>query len=145
MRITQKLSSGVIVRQDFTTASRFVFFDSGNDDWRYATHGGTMFVVQYRGRLFGLTCGHILQDFEWKQLQVTDAKFGKNLANIRAVYNPSSPKNEAIDTDIVDVAIIEFTEDIDTKFFTDAAYIIDENKIAKSYHHDNFLVHGSLK
>jgi hypothetical protein len=49
-RVTQKLASGTIIRQDFRTAARFVFFDTGYPQWQFATHGGTIFVVRYKRR-----------------------------------------------------------------------------------------------
>lgn len=47
MRVTQTLSSGLVIRQDFRDPVRFVFFDTGLYEWQYATHGGTMFVVRF--------------------------------------------------------------------------------------------------
>jgi hypothetical protein len=65
MRVTQTVASGVIIRQDFRTAARFAFFDTGDERWQYATHGGTMFVMLYKGEPYGLTCRHVLKDFDW--------------------------------------------------------------------------------
>ena len=45
MMVTQTLASGVAVRQDFTKAVRPVFFQTEFEEWLYATHGGTLFIV----------------------------------------------------------------------------------------------------
>jgi hypothetical protein len=50
VRVTQTLASGTIIRQQFRTAARFVFFDTGDEQWQYATHGGTMFIVALQGQ-----------------------------------------------------------------------------------------------
>ena len=53
-KIEQRLSTGITVRQDFKDSVRFVFFWTGFEGWEYATHGGTAFVVNFRGRPFAL-------------------------------------------------------------------------------------------
>jgi hypothetical protein len=75
----------VIIRQDFTTAARFVFFDTGLEEYRYATHGGTLFVVTYQGKPYGLTASHVFQDFSDGQLVVTDRRHGSEIAGVAAV------------------------------------------------------------
>ncbi len=145
MRVTQTLASGTIIRQDFRHAARFVFFDTGNEQWQYATHGGTMFVVLYKGTLYGLLCRHVLKDFDWRQLVVTDQRQGKLVAGLRSVAYPSQPKGAAIDTDLLDVAVVRFSEDVDAAFFKDAAYILDEKTMATSKVGDTLHVAGALK
>jgi hypothetical protein len=124
MRVTQTLASGTIIRQDFRTSARFVFFDTGNEDWQYATHGGTMFVVVYKGTPYGLTCRHVLKDFSWHQLVVTDQRQGRAVAGLGSIAYPSQPKDEAIDTDLLDVVVIQFSADVGVGFFKDAPYVI---------------------
>jgi hypothetical protein len=80
VRVTQTLASGITVTQDVRTATRFVFFDTGLPEWQYASHGGTLFVVLYKGKPYGLTCRHVLKDFNWAQLVVTDQRFGRRVA-----------------------------------------------------------------
>ncbi|MCC7252371.1 hypothetical protein [Hyphomicrobium sp.] len=145
MRVTQQLASGVIVRQDFRTATRFVFFDTGLDYWQYATHGGTLFVVTYAGRPYALTCRHVLKDFEWRQIVVTNARMGRNIAGLKTVAYPSRPTEEAVGSDILDVALIEFSDDIRADFFTDAAYILDPNTMGTSTVGDTLHIAGALK
>lgn len=47
------------IRQDFADAVRPVFFQTEYDDFLYATDGGTLFVVRYRDRDYGVTCRHV--------------------------------------------------------------------------------------
>jgi hypothetical protein len=145
MRVTQTLASGTIIRQDFRTAARFVFFDTGDENWQYATHGGTMFVVLYKGKPYGLTCRHILKDFRWQQIVITDRRHGTQIAGLRTVAYPSQPKDAAIDTDLLDVAVIQFSDNVDASFFKDAAYILDEKTFAPSKLGDTLHVAGTLK
>jgi len=144
-RVTQTLASGTIIRQDFRTSVRFVFFDTGNEQWQYATHGGTLFVVLYKGKHYALSCRHVLKDFDWHQLVVTDQRVGRQIAGLQSVAYPSQPKDAAIDTDILDVAVIQFRDDIGATFFGDAAYILDEKTMTTSKLGDTLHVAGALK
>ena len=42
MKVEQRLSSGLMVRQDVRQAVRFVMFETGVEGWDYATHGGAL-------------------------------------------------------------------------------------------------------
>jgi hypothetical protein len=144
-RIEQRLASGVTIRQDFRTSTRFPFFQTGHDEWQYATNGGTLFVVQYRGKPYGLTCRHIVQTFDWSQLVVTSERFGGGAAGLAHVAYASNPLGYAIDTDVLDLAVIQFSEDVDCAFFKDAPYLIDERTITTSKVGDALHVSGVLK
>ena len=109
---SQKLASGIAIRQDFHACARMVFYETGDKQWRHATHGGTAFVVVFKGRPYGFTCKHVLQDFEWRQLIITNTKLGRKIAGLQAVAYPTQPHDAAADTDIVDIVVIEFTPDV---------------------------------
>lgn len=145
MQITQQLASGLIIRQDFRDSVRFVMFETGVVGWEYGTHGGTAFIVNYGGRFWGITCRHVLVDFKWKQLALTDSKFGRNIAELRLVYYPSEPIEAAEGSDILDIAVVEFSADADAAFFNDRAYIIDDNTISSANVGDQLQVNGLLK
>jgi len=70
-RVEQTLASGTIIRQNFKTSTRFIFYDTGFEGWPHGTHGGTLFVVLYRGKPYGLTCRHVFGTYDWHQLLVT--------------------------------------------------------------------------
>ena len=145
MKVYQQLASGISIRQDFRDCVRFVMYETGYEKWMYATHGGTAFVVNFRGIPYGITCRHILGDFGWKQLVITDTKYGTNMAGIRAIRYPSEPLKHAQESDILDVAVIQFSDDIDLSFFGDSAYRIDTGTIGTSSTGDSVLVYGALK
>jgi len=145
MFFQQKLSSGVVIRQDFQKAVRFVMFETGVEGYEYATHGGTMFIVNFHGRPFGLTCAHVKGDFEWRHLVVADTKRGRNVAGLSAVYRPSRPASDAIGSDILDLAVVEFSPDIDLAFFNESTYILEIGTISTASLGDSLLVYGALK
>lgn len=144
-RVTQSLASGLIIRQDYREAVRFVMFDTGLPEWQYAFHGGTLFVVVFRGVPYGLTCGHVRQDFEWEQLIVTNTRYGRGIAGLSAVFHASSPKGAAVDTDILDVAVIQFSDDLTPAYFADTAFLLDEGTVGTSRAGDTLHVCGALK
>jgi hypothetical protein len=144
-RVTQTLASGTIIRQDFRTATRFVFFDTSVDEWQWATDGGTLFVVAYRGKPYAITCRHVFKSFDWGQLIVTTEQFGGTRAPLRYIAYPSSPIAAAIDTDLMDVAVIQFDDDVDLGLFEDKVYLIDDTTVTTSNVGDALHVHGALK
>ena len=144
-RRTQVLASGITIRQDFRDAARFVFFDTGHEEWTFGTHGGTAFVVNYKGKCYGLTATHVRKDFEWSQLIITDQREGTKWAPIKGVYYASSPRDEAVGTDLLDVVVIEFIDPITSEFFVGTAYILDAKTVATSADSHRLLVFGVLK
>lgn len=139
------MASGLQVRQDIKTAVRFVMFETEYEGWEYGTHGGTCFVVLFRGKPYCLTARHVLQDFAWSQLCVTSTKFGRQLAGLKGVYYPSVGVGAAEGSDLLDIAAVELADDVDAAFFADTAYILDQGTFAQSTHDDRLLVHGALK
>jgi Trypsin-like peptidase domain len=145
MLIEQTLETSLVVRQDFRTSVRFVMFDSGMPEWQYATHGGTAFLVVVKGQILGLTCRHVLKDFEWRQLVLTDRKFGQKIAGIRAVYYASEPTGEAVESDMLDIVVVQFSIDVGFEFFGDAPYILDQGTIGTATSGDKLFVNGAIK
>jgi len=144
-RITQTLASGTIIRQDFRSATRFVFFDTGLDEWQWATDGGTLFVVAFRGKPYAITARHVFRSFDWGQLIITTDQFGGTRVPIRYIAYPSSPVGAAVGTDLMDVAVIQFDDDVDVGVFKDAAYLIEDKTVITSRVGDTLRVHGVLK
>jgi len=145
MKVQQRLTSGTIIAQDFRTSVRFPIFETGYAEWPYATNGGTLFLVMFRGRVFGLTCRHVLDGFDWQRLRVTEAKFGKMFAPIRGLVHPSAPKGEAVDTDILDIAVVEFAPEVTPTFFPDPPYVLDAGTCGTANVGDVLYVNGALK
>jgi hypothetical protein len=145
MLVTQTLTSGVIVRQDYRNNVRFVMFETPFDEWRYATHGGTAFVVIFRGRPFAITCKHVRKDFAWKQVALTDEKFGMDVAGLQAVYYATNPSQSAEGSDILDIVVIQFSPDVKASFFGDTAYLYEDGTIGSGNKGDKLQVNGVLK
>lgn len=138
-------SQGIFIRQDIRKSVRFVMFETGYEYWRYATHGGTAFIVSYFRKYYGVTCSHVRKDFDFSKIVLTNLKFGDMVAGISAIYYPTRASGAALDAEMLDIAVIEFSEDASASFFNDQAYIIDTNTIATSSMKDSLVVCGSLK
>jgi hypothetical protein len=145
---TQLLSSGLAVRQDFSDAVRAVFFQTEYDEFFYATHGGTLFMVCFPTRLYGLTCKHVFGDFQLGKLFVTQekhAKKGSMPAPVTCLCFPSTPSDDAAGTDVIDICAIQFAEDISPDFFKGNHYIIDKKTVGTSKVGHELHVVGVLK
>ena len=144
-KVEQRLASGIAIRQDFKKCVRFVMFDTGVEDWRFATHAGTAFIVNRKGRPYGITCGHVRGDFEWSQLALSNTKFGNATARLKAIIFPSEPSGGAVGSDVLDIAVVEFADDVDAAFFGDSTYILDAGTVGTSREGNALLVHGNIK
>ena len=145
MRISQTLSSGITITQDFRDCVRFVMFETEFKGWEYATQGGTLFIVNVNSQILGITASHVFGDFEKSQIAVTNTKFGEHIAGISAIYSPSKPTLDAAGTDITDIAAIRFSPNIDSSYFSDTSYILDDNTSGTSRVGDHLVVHGNIK
>jgi hypothetical protein len=48
--------NGILAVAGISEAIRPVFFQTDLDDFLYATHGGTLFLISFQGRSYALTC-----------------------------------------------------------------------------------------
>jgi hypothetical protein len=148
MKTTQTLSSGVTIQQDFSDAVRAVFFQTDIEDFSYATNGGTLFLVSFLGRVYGLTCKHVIGDFEPGLLFVSQEKFptlGSKPAPVAGLALPVASTGEAAGTDIEDVCVIQFADEITPDFFKPIPYIIDTTTVCTSNVGHELHVVGFLK
>jgi hypothetical protein len=123
-------------------------FETEHEGFLYATHGGTLFLVDFRGRSYGVTVRHVFQDFEPRTLFITNerqAKKGSMSAPIKGLAYPSSPTSAAVGTDISDFCVIEFADDISLGFFKCSPYIMDETTVASAGVGNALQVCGVLK
>jgi hypothetical protein len=144
---TQVLASGLIIRQDFTEAVRPVFFQTEYEEFLYATHGGTLFLVVFRGRVYGVTCAHVFGDFPHGRLfvaQVKRAQKGSLPGHVTGLAYPSSPRDDAVGTDVTDLCLIQFSDDTSPDFFR-SPYVIEERTVATSQAGHVLCVAGVLK
>jgi hypothetical protein len=148
MRRIQALSSGLIIKQDFSDAVRAAFYQTEYEEFLYATNGGTLFLVSFRGRVYGLTCKHVIGDFEPGKLFITQQKYatkGSKPAPIVGLALPSASTGEAVGTDVEDICAVEFAGDIAPDFFEHTPYIIDEKTVCTSKIGHELHVAGVLK
>ena len=120
-------------------------FETEVDDWRYATDGGTAFIINFRNQVFGITAKHALGTFNWRQLALTNEKFGDQVAGLSAIHYPSEPTEAAEGSDVLDIVAIKFSDDVDAAFFRDSAYILESRTMCGSESGDVLLVNGALK
>ncbi len=90
---------GIVSKRGFATAVRPILFYTDIEEFQYATHGGTAFVVSYKDRPYAVTCRHVFKDFDEGQLMLFGARFpkkGDKSAKIETVCYPSSPRASAV-------------------------------------------------
>lgn len=126
-------------------STRLALFETDYDDWRYASHGGTIFVVALHGKPYALTARHIAGDFPWRSLCVTNEKHGSKIAGLKSINYPSSLRKAAVGTDIADIGVIEFAQDISVEFFGEDIYPLSVTSVARSQAGDDLTIYGALK
>jgi hypothetical protein len=129
-------------------AVRPIIFNTGNEDFPYATHGGTAFVISYKGRPYAVTCQHVFKVFREDQLMLFGAQWpakGDNPAKIKTVCSPSTPQASAVETDVTDFCGIEFADDVSADFFGGTAYSLSEQTIRSSHDGDRLMIFGAFK
>ena len=126
-------------------STRTVFFETNYEDWKYASYGGTVLVVAVAGKPYGLTARHVAGDFAWDHLCVTSRRAdGDQIAAPKNIFYPSDLKKGAAETDLGDIAVIEFTEDVELGFFGDDFYPLETGTVSARAG-DDLIVHGALK
>jgi len=106
-------SPGGVLHRRIGDAVRPVFFQTEYEEFLYATDGGTLFLVRFKERIYGITAHHVFtgNGFEPNRLFITREKFAKKgtpPAPIKGTCHPSSPRGAAEGTDIIDLCLIEF-------------------------------------
>lgn len=129
-------------------AIRPILFQTPNNDYPYVTNGGTIFIVKFRGVLYGVTCMHALRGFDLGTLFVLSDKNPNNKslgAPLESYHHPSAPEHEAVDTDINDICIITFKPNISDDFFGGTEFTISEETVGTSRVGQRLVVLGVLK
>jgi hypothetical protein len=65
---SQPFNEDELFNHPIVASIRLVFFQTEFQEYPHVTHGGTLFVVKYLGRPYGLTCKHDFGDFPPEQL-----------------------------------------------------------------------------
>jgi hypothetical protein len=116
-------------------AVRPVFFNTEFEEFPHATNGGTAFIVRFCGRPYGVTCKHVFGDFPPEMLHITSRlqiKKGAKSAPIKNLGYASSLEGGSIGSDIDDLCVIEFADNLAPDFFGGTEYLIDESSVATS-------------
>ncbi|MEP9350272.1 hypothetical protein [Xanthobacter sp. KR7-225] len=87
----------------------------------------------------------MLKDFNWSQIAITNRRGGRWLAGVDAVILASNPQAYAVDSEILDVAVLELSDNEGISFFSDNLYVIDGNTVCRSQFGDALSIYGSLK
>jgi hypothetical protein len=130
---------------------RPVLFQTDLEDFQYATDGGTLFIVSYRGRPYGVTCNHVMKSFGYDDLAIFGSfNFAKGAAgaNIKGYYRHGSSASNTDNTegaDVRDICIIVFADEVDLAFFGSDIYPIEENTTRSSEQGHVVHVSGFLK
>jgi hypothetical protein len=105
-------------------------------------------LCNFGGKTYALTCSHVFRDFPHGRLFIANEKYaqkGSMPAPIAGICYPSSPRDGAEGSDISDLCLIEFTDDMPPGFFKDTPYIVDEKTITTASFGHELLVAGVLK
>ena len=130
--------------QSLKDACRWVFFLTDFDDWEIATDGGTLFIVSYQGVPYGLTAKHNLHSYEWKDLLVTTTRQSSVQVGLKAVSYPGTGLGYARESDLMDIAVIQFAEDVTPATFEGSIYNLDVEPVCVSCLNDDLVVYGAL-
>jgi hypothetical protein len=131
------------VPSEIADSVRFICFETHLEDFRYATNGGTAFLVRRKGIPFGITCRHVLRGFSIDDLVITDARTGQKAAGIRGMYHPTNLRDENEGSDLDDICVIAFNE-FEGQFF-DGAYDFDCHPAISSEPANQVIATGFLK
>jgi hypothetical protein len=133
--------------QSFEPSVRPVFFETGIEEFFYATHGGTLFLVEYLGKPYAITCDHVFKDFEPGRLVVGQDQVPKGCkaANVKGRYRPADPTGAAVDSDVLDIAILDFFDGITPEFFRGSAFVLNDETAGSSEKGHFLQVYGTLK
>src|SRR5271168_2058598 len=96
-----------IMRQDIKTAVRPVLYQTDWEEWPYS-HGGTLFVVNFEGRCYGLTCRHVIGDEGANHLFVAHCHIPAKGMRPAAIKMVSTIKGR--ESDLQDIAVICFSD-----------------------------------
>jgi hypothetical protein len=130
-----------MLRQDIKQAVRPVLFQSDVEEAPYSI-GGSLFVIAFEGRCYGLTCWHVLGDGGVNHLFVAQGPVvakGARPAPISKVARIA-----ATETDLQDIAVVCFSDEIRPDFFGGTAYVIGPKAVGTSDAANRLRVYGYL-
>jgi hypothetical protein len=127
---------------------RPIMFQTEWPEFPLATHGGSAFIVRFCGRPYGVTCKHVFGDFDPNMLVINPRQRmqkGERSAKIQKLGYAKNLGGRAVGTDLADICIIEFADDLPTNFFTGEDYVIEPGSVAASDSGHDLIALGFLK
>ena len=131
----QRLGFGLTIRQRPESCVRQVLFNTGWDDWPYASYGGTYFIVSFDHRPYAVIVNHTLGDFDHNKLRISSKRvdqFGDYAVTAKAFHKVTKPLGAAVDSDFLDVGVFSFPPDVVASSFEDEPYVVDPGTICTS-------------
>jgi|GEM_PF-4894498 len=124
---------------------RPALFQTELSDFPVATHGGVITLIEYRNQLFGVTCQHVISDFQYKDVVITTHRNGGEKLRTVGGYFPTRPIDDAIESDLLDLVIFRISKDVDSSKFQDPPVQLGEAELF--YIKDQALLraYGTLK
>jgi hypothetical protein len=123
-------------------ATRPVRFATDLEEFPTATYGGTLTLIEMDGRILAVTCGHVAGDFPWNRLLVSTSRAGGLCARLSSILRTSKPIDHAIDSDIMDIVVIELSSEHDRCWFEEPPLRVDEKAFADCAPGDTLIVSG---
>ena len=119
-KIELTLDSGIHLDCDLYECIQFPHFDTGDDEYPVASIGGTLLLVEFKSRWFGITARHITgtgaDKFEFKNIMIHSRNRGEMFTPLKLLRSTGLKPldgNEHIELgDIQDLAIVEVQPDI---------------------------------
>lgn len=142
----QILRDGEVVRQNFRDAVRPIFYETGVDDFKYGTAGGTCFIVVFDGAVYGLTCRHAIKGVTDYNLCITDTLYAvrRRAAAIDGIFLGANFRGAAAGSDLEDICVIKFHKDADEGFFGNKLYFLDHGTFGSSKRRHILSVFGVI-
>lgn len=129
---------------DLKGACRWVGFQTPIEGHEYATHGGTLFLTSYQGSAYGVTARHNRHTFAWNDLIVAKRRIGNDIAHVTAVSSVSKGLGYAEGSDLLDIAVVQFSGENPPSYFDEGIYDLDRQKICTSRIEDGLTIYGAM-
>lgn len=124
-------------------ATRPILFDTRLEEYPLASYGGTITLVRFEGRIFGITCRHAFGDFRWQDLLLMNSRRGGECIRPRTMHGMTQAVDHAIDSSLLDIAIISF-EDVEHSWFVEQPLVMSAETVADCSAADELYTYGYL-
>tara|TARA_B100000686_G_C16781764_1_gene972392 strand:- start:1335 stop:2075 length:741 start_codon:yes stop_codon:yes gene_type:complete len=133
---------------NLTNSVRHLCIETDVDGYEYFTYGGTITLVKYKDKTYGLTCGHVVnadKSVSYDQLCILNTRDGIHIAGIENVVLPKNLADEAVDSDLADICILEFSSECTGDFFSHTPHELSDIDIIADQIGDQMYAVGAIK